>query len=178
MAIFKKKIIKTISSKKGFTILELIIVIIIVGVLASLALPRFFKLIERSRVTEALVNIGVIRQAMERCGYMHTCSFGPEYTNYRGCVLDFPPGVQNNTLNIDDPNNSPGAHFTYSAGPEGSGSGDPLCNDTLRIEAFRNTLDGGDNGISGIYYEVASGPPGVGHIFWEGYGVYFGMHSY
>lgn len=54
----------------GVTLIELVIVIIIVGVLASLALPRFFLMIERSRAAEAITNIGVIRQAMERCYVM------------------------------------------------------------------------------------------------------------
>ena len=30
-------------NKSGFTLLEIIIVIIIIGILASLALPKFFK---------------------------------------------------------------------------------------------------------------------------------------
>ena len=32
--------------KKGFTLLELIVVIIIIGVLASLGLPQFFKTVD------------------------------------------------------------------------------------------------------------------------------------
>ena len=45
------------ANKKGFTLLEIIIVIIIVGVLASLALPRFFSTVEYSRSTEALASL-------------------------------------------------------------------------------------------------------------------------
>ena len=51
-------------------ILIAILVIIIVGVIASLALPRFFELIEYSISTEALAAMGAIRQAMERCNLM------------------------------------------------------------------------------------------------------------
>ena len=153
----------------GFTVLELIIVIIIVGVLASLALPRFFKLIERSRVTEALVNIGVIRQAMERCGALNFSHLGSNYVSYENCYLNFPFGQQNNTLSIDNPDPIPGAHFKYTASPMGSAG----SWDSFRIEALRNTLDGGDNGISEIYYEVQAGPGG--RISWTGSGMYEGM---
>ncbi len=50
-------------SKRGLTVLEFIIVIIIVSVLASLALPRFFILIERSRTVEAIEMLGRLRRA-------------------------------------------------------------------------------------------------------------------
>ena len=93
----KRKFSKIIG---GFTLLEIIIVIIIVGVLASLALPRFFNLIEFSRSTEALTNIGAIRQAMERCYLMNNGKYGP-------CTKS--------KLDIDDPDTSPNAHFTYDA---------------------------------------------------------------
>jgi len=51
----------------GFTLLEIIIVIIIVGVLASLALPRLFNTIEYSRSTEALNVIGGLKRGADRC---------------------------------------------------------------------------------------------------------------
>ena len=57
----------TINNKSGFTLLEIIIVIIIVGVLASLALPKFFQTVEFSKSTEALATMGTLRQALERC---------------------------------------------------------------------------------------------------------------
>jgi len=51
----------------GFTLIELVIVIIIVGVLAASAVTKFFSLIEFSRSQEAVINILHIRHSLERC---------------------------------------------------------------------------------------------------------------
>lgn len=48
--------------KKGFTLLELIIVIIILGVLATLGFTRYGAMIERARGAEAKTIIGDIRK--------------------------------------------------------------------------------------------------------------------
>ena len=110
-------------NKSGFTLLEIIIVIIIVGVLASLALPRFFSTVEYSRSTEALASIGAVRQSLERC-YLQRSG---DYTN----CANF------GNLDIEDPGNSPGAHFTYSF-PAGAASVTAYA-----IKATRNLVDGG-----------------------------------
>jgi prepilin-type N-terminal cleavage/methylation domain-containing protein len=49
-------------SKKSFTLVELIIVVIIVGILASLGLTQYSLMVEKSRLAEAKVRIGVMRQ--------------------------------------------------------------------------------------------------------------------
>ena len=47
--------------KKGFTLLELIVVIIIIGILATLGFSQYTRMIERSRGAEARMILGNIR---------------------------------------------------------------------------------------------------------------------
>jgi prepilin-type N-terminal cleavage/methylation domain-containing protein len=49
--------------KKGFTLVELIIVVIIVGILASIGLTQYNKVVERGRATEARMMLGTLRSA-------------------------------------------------------------------------------------------------------------------
>lgn len=52
--------------KKGFTLLELIVVIIIIGILSAFAVPQFFRTAERSRTGEATSILGTLRAAQMR----------------------------------------------------------------------------------------------------------------
>lgn len=50
----------------GFTLIELMVVVVIIGILASLAIPQYTKTVERSRQSEAITNLGIIRGAQLR----------------------------------------------------------------------------------------------------------------
>jgi type IV pilus assembly protein PilE len=49
--------------KKGFTLLELIIVVIIMGILASLGFTQYTKMVEKGRTAEARSILGQLRSA-------------------------------------------------------------------------------------------------------------------
>jgi type IV pilus assembly protein PilA len=53
-----KKVMQSLHKKhKGFTLIELMIVVAIIGILAAVAIPAFMKYIRRSKTTEATMNI-------------------------------------------------------------------------------------------------------------------------
>jgi len=52
--------------RKGFTLIELIIVVIIIGILAAIAAPMMSSNVQRARRSEAVAALGAIRTAA-RC---------------------------------------------------------------------------------------------------------------
>lgn len=63
-------------NKKGFTLLELFIVLIIIGILASLAIPNFGKTKEYTLDKEAISNLKLI-QAAEKGHYLDMNTYYP-----------------------------------------------------------------------------------------------------
>ena len=133
---------KNIRNNSGFTLLEIIIVVIIIGVLASLALPRLFSTVEFSRSTEAMAAIGAVRSSIERC--LIKSGSG----NYADCQ-NFSDEA-NKDLDIENPENNAGSHFGYDITPNGTTG--------YTITATRNTLASGDGSatITIVVDEVAN----------------------
>ncbi|OGS41971.1 MAG: hypothetical protein A2506_06205 [Elusimicrobia bacterium RIFOXYD12_FULL_66_9] len=51
-------------SKKGFTLIELMIVVAIIGILAAIAIPKFAELIRKSSEGASKGNLGSLRSAL------------------------------------------------------------------------------------------------------------------
>ena len=50
----------------GFTLIELLVVMTIIGVLLSLAVPRYFRTVERSKETVLRKDLSVLRESIDR----------------------------------------------------------------------------------------------------------------
>ena len=64
----------------GFTLIEVLIVVAIVGILAAIAYPSYVDHVNKTRRTDAQLSLLAERQAMERCR-------STSYT-YAGCTID------------------------------------------------------------------------------------------
>jgi len=68
-------------STQGFTLIELMIVVAIIGVLAMVAIPAFGSYIRRSKVSEAVSFLGEIKQRQE--------AYRAEFGTYCGQEADY-----------------------------------------------------------------------------------------
>src|ERR1700758_980679 len=53
-------------SKGGFTLIELLVVVLIIGILAAIAVPQYFKVVEKGKASEGLATLDSLRSAQER----------------------------------------------------------------------------------------------------------------
>jgi prepilin-type N-terminal cleavage/methylation domain-containing protein len=57
---------RPLNTRKGFSLVELSVVVIIIGVLAAFGIPRMLKSVERSKAAEAFKYLASVRAAQER----------------------------------------------------------------------------------------------------------------
>jgi len=69
----------------GFTLIELMIVVAIVGILAAIAIPAYQDYIARSQVSEAVATAGAVKTAVsEHHASLGTCPTANQYNDSTG----------------------------------------------------------------------------------------------
>ena len=82
----------SLKNKKGFTLIELMIVVAIIGILSAIAIPNFISFRLKAKTSEAKSNLGAIRSCQE--------TYKTETELYRDCTASPRASTAVNELKI------------------------------------------------------------------------------
>jgi type IV pilus assembly protein PilE len=79
------------AAQAGFTLIEMMIVVAIIGIIAAVAYPQYTSYVQRSRMAEATGNLSTLRVRMEQY-YQDNRNFGSTAANCTASGVVLPTG--------------------------------------------------------------------------------------
>ena len=109
---------KKFNNNSGFTLIEIIVVLIIVGILAAIALPNLFSNVSKSRAEEALATISSYRPTVEAC--IVKSAGVADSTACTGALLGAPTASANFTYVLTAPASATDTGYSVVAAGQGA----------------------------------------------------------
>jgi general secretion pathway protein G len=123
---------RNIRTAHGFTLIELLVVMSIIGVLLTIAVPRYFKTVQRSKETVLRRDLSVVRESIDKYygdlgQYPDALAALVDKRYIRSVPVDpFTKSAESwLVVQSDDPDH-PGVRDIHSGSPESAADGSPF----------------------------------------------------
>ncbi|MGE6608183.1 type IV pilin protein [Halomonas sp. NPDC076908] len=120
----------SLNGQRGFTLIELMIVVVIIGIIASIAYPSYTRYVQKSVRTDAHAGLMQAASELERC-YTRTYS-------YANC--DFPNTSPESRYTISNSDNASGYKLTATLISNGGSDG---CEEDITLSSSGERLPNG-----------------------------------
>jgi general secretion pathway protein G len=116
----------------GFTLIELLVVMSIIGVLLTIAVPRYFRTVQRSKETVLRHDLSVVRECIDKYygdlgQYPDALAALVEKHYIRSVPVDpFTKSAESWLMVASDDPDHPGVRDIHSGSPDSSSDGSPF----------------------------------------------------